>query len=318
MIIYIEKDLLDNENAKRILSNYKNYDLIKVDNYKNIFDKNVSWDTQKNIIIAKINNPISSSPDWYGHPWNWYFFKNSLNCVYDCKYCYLKWAFKNDFIVYFVNFDEIKQKIKDIDENSNWINWFYSSDYSDNLAVDNITWFSSEFIPFFWDLKNSKMEVRTKSINIKPLLDLKPTKNVEIAFSLNPNEVISKYELKTPSLDLRINAINKLIENWWQVWIRFLPLLEIENYKEIYKEFLEYVVKKIDFDKIYSIFIWGLLYTSQDYNKILKKEPYLELLYNLENTNDGFYREKREVRDYFYKLFDELLAGKKCNRCLDE
>jgi DNA repair photolyase len=42
------------------------------------------------------------------------------------------------------------------------------------------------------------MEIRTKSINIKNLLSLKPSKNVEIAFSLNPNEVISKYELKTP------------------------------------------------------------------------------------------------------------------------
>jgi len=320
MIIYIERDLIDNINARKIIDSYKDYTLIKIDNYKNIFDKNVSWSTHKNIIIAKINNPISESPEWYWHEWRWYFFKNSLNCVYDCKYCYLKWAFKNDFIVYFVNYDYIKESIKKIDNDNTLdkVNWFYSSDYSDNLAVDNITGFTNEFIDFFWSLKNSKMEIRTKSINIKWLLNLKPNNNVEIAFSLNPTEIISKYELKTPSLDLRINAINKLLENNWSVGIRFLPLLELDNYKVIYSNFLDYVINKIDFNKINSIFIWWLLYTKDDYNKILKKEPYLDLLYSLEDTNDWFVREKREVRDFFYKLFDEKLTGKKCNRCLDQ
>lgn len=320
MIIYIEKDLIDNLNARKIIDSYKDYTLIKIDNYKNIFDKNISWTTSKNIIIAKINNPISESPQWYWHEWRGYFFKNSLNCVYDCKYCYLKWAFKNDFIVYFVNYDNIKESIKKIDSDNSLdkVNWFYSSDYSDNLAVDNITWFTNEFIDFFWWLKNSKMEIRTKSINIKWLLNLKSNNNVEIAFSLNPNEIISKYELKTPSLDLRINAINKLLDKWWLVGIRFLPLLEVDNYKEIYSNFLDYIIKKIDFNKISSIFIWGLLYTKDDYNKILKKEPYLDLLYSLEDTNDWFVREKREVRDFFYRLFDEKITGKKCNRCLDE
>jgi hypothetical protein len=60
------------------------------------------------------------------------------------------------------------------------------------------------------------------------------------------------------------------------------------------------------------------LYTKEDYNKILKKEPYLDLLYNLEDSKDGFIREKREVRDYFYGLFDQLLKEQKCNRCLDD
>jgi hypothetical protein len=39
------------------------------------------------------------------------------------------------------------------------------------------------------------MEIRTKSSNIKPLLDLGfVPKNTEIAFSLNPQILIDKYE----------------------------------------------------------------------------------------------------------------------------
>jgi len=45
------------------------------------------------------------------------------------------------------------------------------------------------------------------------LLKLKPSKNTEIAFSLNPKEIIKSYENLTTDLDKRIESINKLIES---------------------------------------------------------------------------------------------------------
>lgn len=78
------------------------------------------------------------------------------------------------------------------------------------------------------------------------------------------------------------------------------------------------MTQKLDMSSLYSIFIGGLLYTKEDYNKILKKEPYLDVLYGLQDEKDGFMREKREVRDYFYTLFDQYITKQKCNRCLDQ
>lgn len=319
MLIYLEKKVKDLPITQYMLSKFVGSRVLEIDNYKNIFDKNIAGETTKSMIIAWVNNAILEAPFWYGHPGKGYFLKNSLNCVYDCKYCYLKGAFKNDMPVFFVNYEDMKKQVLEIvqkREGSEVIR-FYTSDYSDNLATDTLTNFTSEFFPFFDTLENVKMEIRTKSTNIANILKLKPSKNIEIAFSLNPEEIISKYELKTPGLDARIAAINTLIENGWQVGVRFLPLLETNNYQEIYEKFLKYVVSKIGFHRVYSVFIGGLLYTKEDYNKILKKEPYLDVLYSLEDSKDGFVREKREVRDYFYALFDELLKWQKCNRCLD-
>lgn len=319
MIIYLEKKYKNNRIAKKIISKYKNPQILEIDNYKNIFDKKLSWDTKNCIIIAGVNNAISKIPYNYGHPGVGFFFKNSLNCVYDCDYCYLKWFFKNNIQVYFVNYKEIQSQIKKAIawEDKNTQKWFYSSDYSDNLATDNLTDFSSNFLDFFEKLENTKMEVRTKSVNISHLLARKPAKNTEIAFSLNPQEIIKKYENKTPSLDLRIQAINKLLDAGWLVGIRFIPLLEVENYKEIYNEFVEYIAEKIDFTKIYSVFVWGLLYTKGDYTKMLNKAPNFELLYDLKKNDDWYYRESIEAREYFYKLFDEKINNK-CYRCLDD
>lgn len=319
MILYIEKSLKNNLQANKILEKYSNADVIWIDNHKNIFDKNIAWEREKSIILAKWKNFIQNAPDWYWFAWtNAFFLKNSINCVYDCDYCYLKWAFKNSDLLFFLDYETMKNEvINTINKQTNWeVNRFYSSDYSDNLATDNLTDFTSEFVPFFETLENTKLEIRTKSNNIWNLLKLNPAKNTEIAFSLNPSEVVEMYEHKTTSLDERIKSINTLLDAGWNVGIRFLPLVEIEDYQEIYDNFLNYLKWKIDFSRINSVFIGWLLYTNDDYNNILKSKPLLDLLYKLHKDWD-FYREDRWVRDRFYAKFWEFIKEKKCNICLD-
>lgn len=319
MIIYIENSLKDNSQAKKILEKYSNSSIIWIDNHKNIFDKNTDAKREKSIILASWKNFIQNAPDWY---WfsktNAFFLKNSINCVFDCDYCYLKWAFKNSDLLFFLDYKKMKEEILETikKQDNNQTNRFYSSDYSDNLATDNLSDFTLEFIPFFENLENTKLEIRTKSNNISNLLKLNPNKNIEIAFSLNPSEVIENYEHKTTALDERIKRINTLLDAGWNVWIRFLPLVSIENYEEIYDNFLNYLKWKINFSRIESIFIWWLLYTNDDYNNILKVKPLLDLLYRL-NKDWNFYREDRIVRDRFYNKFSQFIKEKKCNICLD-
>lgn len=318
MQIYVEKKVLSLSQTQKILKKFHWHEILEIGNYKNIFDKKLSGKVEKSFILAAVNNSISKAPPLYGHPGGGYFFKNSLNCIYDCSYCYLKGAFKNEQNVFFLNYDDIKTQIVSAIKNSKHeINWFYSSDYSDNLATDDISDFTKTFIPFFHNLQKAKMEIRTKSVHIKNILQQTPTKNVEIAFSMNPSEIIDQYESKTSSLKQRITAINTLIAAWWQVGIRFIPLIECKDYEKIYSKFLDLLIAEIDFDKIYSIFIWGLLYTHEDYNAILRKQPYLDILHTLKRGNDWYYREEKDLRKYFYTLFQKKLWEKKCNICLD-
>lgn len=321
MIIYIEKYAKDYEQTKRILEKFKNSPVVYIDDYKNIFLKNTkNLNIKKSLVIAKLKwTCLSKSPENYWHTDTWYFFKTSLNCVFDCSYCYLKWALKNENIIIFVNYEDIKKEILETVSNSspNKQQWFYSSDYSDILAMNSFTNFVEEFVPFFENLwKNQMMELRTKSGNIKPLLDLNfVPKNTEICFSLNPQNLIDKYEKWASNLDDRIRAINTLLEKGFKVWLRFIPLLPIKNYEKIYIEFIEYIKKKIDLSKIYSTFAGWLLYTKKDYNKILSKYPNLDILHTLELWNDDFYRENLIMRAKLYKIFKEL--DKKCKFCLE-
>lgn len=323
MLIYVEKQALELPQTKKILEKYWKTKIIHIDNYKNIFDKSYkNLDTKKSLILAKLNSKaISEAPAWYGHTFSSYFFKTGLNCVFDCSYCYLKWAFKNDNIVLFLNYEDIKNEIEEKisfleKEHPEAIHWFYSWDYSDIVWIDNLSWFCEEFIPFFEKFSNVMMEIRTKSANVKSFLDLWfVPKNTEISFSLNPKELIEKYEKWTSSLEQRVKAINILLEKWFKVWLRFLPILPVKNYKELYSEFIKYIEENIDMSKIYSSFASGLLYTKKDYNKILQKYPELDILYMLELENWDFYRESKKFRTEVYEMFKRL--DKRCIFCLE-
>lgn len=98
-----------------------------------------------------------------------------------------------------------------------------------------------------------------------------------------------------------------------------MPLLEVENYEEVYEKFLDQIISELDFSKIYSVFVGGLMFTYDDYNTMLKKHPYLDVLYKLEKNSDGFYRESPDIRKFFYTLFQKKLRNKiDCNICLDD
>lgn len=324
MLIYIEKEALDLPQTKKILKKYKNIKPIIIDNYKNIFDKNYkNLDIKKSLILANLKSKsVTEAPSGYGHTLSSLFFKTWLNCVFDCSYCYLKWAFKNENMVLFLNYEDIKKEIsekifelkKDFPETTHW---FYSWDYSDIVWIDNLSWFCQEFIPFFENFwENIMMEIRTKSANIKPFLDLDfIPKNTEISFSLNPQILIEKYEKWTSSLEKRVEAINILLSKWFKVWVRFLPILPVKDWKEIYNEFIDYIEKNIDMEKIYSSFASGLLYTKKDYNKMLQKYPDLDILYMLELENSDFYRESKKFRTEVYEMFKKL--DKRCIFCLE-
>lgn len=312
MILYIEKDQRSNKYTQSIIKYFPQAQVLWIDNFKNIFDIDIVWETETDFIIAWVSNPIIQAPLFYGYPGKGFFLKNSLNCVYNCKYCYLQWIFKNDKNTIFVNYEDIKKEVKNTLSTIkiHTPTWFYSSDYSDNLALDHITNFTAEFVPFFDSLDGAKMEIRTKSSNIGWLMALPPSKNVEIAFSLSPQEIISLYETWTPWLTERLKTISVLLEKWWQVGIRLMPLIACDNYKEVYNNFLDQLEWSIEFSQIYSIFIGGLLFTESDYKTLLKKQSHMQILYHMSLEEDWFYRQSREVRERFYDTFSQRIWSK--------
>jgi len=323
MLIYYESKIKNLPLTNQIFKQFKNSEKIEIQHYKNLFDAKIwNYKTEPLIILAKQEHiAILPTPENYWFPWKSFFFKPSLNCFFNCKYCYLQWTFRNRFPVFFLNYEDMqKEIINQIEkERKTWFDGqitFYASNYTDLLATENISRFHKNFLPFCESLPDKVLiETRTKSANITALLDYtkklnwnSPTQKMEIAFSLSPRIIAEKYELWTATLDAKISAINVLLEKWFRVGLRFLPLLPVENFHQIYSDFLDEIISKVDINKVASIAIAPLIFNQWDYNVIIKKyqnDSDFSFIKNLEKNKHDLWTCSNDEVSTFKLLFDE-------------
>ena len=322
MLIYYESKVKNLPITKEIFEKFWNSEKIEIQHYKNLFGAKIwNYTTEPLIILAKQDNiPILPAPENYWFPWKSFFFKPWLNCFFNCKYCYLQWTFRNRFPVFFLNYEDMQKEIINQikKERNNWFEGqitFYASNYTDLLATEDISHFHQNFLPFCETLPNNVLiETRTKSANINALLDYaqnskwgSPTKKMEIAFSLSPRTIAQEYELWTATLDQKLEAINKLLDKWFRVWLRFLPLLPVKNFQEIYSEFLDEIIKKLTIEKISSIAIAPLIFNEWDYNVLIKKyqnDSNFSFIKNLQKNEHNLWTpSNQEILD-FKAVFD--------------
>ena len=334
MLIYYESKIKNSTLTQQIFQKFPNSEKIEIQHYKNLFDINI-WHnkTEPLIILARQEHiAILPTPDNYWFPWKSYFFKPSLNCFFNCKYCYLQWTFKNRFPVFFLNYEDIQKEIVNQikKDQQTWVNkqiTFYASNYTDLLATEEISHFHEFFLPFCETLpENVIIETRTKSNNISSLLNYsieqekkwrQPTKNLEIAFSISPRQIAKEYELWTATLDQKIKAINTLTEKNFRIWLRFLPLLPINSYLKVYTELLDEIITKINIKKISSIAIAPLIYNQWDYNILTKKytnDSKFSFINKLEKNEHNLRTCKNNEIKNFKSLFNEKFKWTKIFR----
>ena len=323
MLIYYESRVKNLPITKEIFEKFWNWEKIEIQHYKNLFDTKIwNYTTQPLIILAKQEHiAILPTPENYWFPWKSFFFKPWLNCFFNCKYCYLQWTFRNRFPVFFLNYEDMQKEIinKIQKERDNWFDGqitFYASNYTDLLATEDISDFHKSFLPFCETLpENVLIETRTKSANINSLLNYakninpkSPTQKMEIAFSLSPRIIAKEYELWTATLDEKLQAINKLLNKWFRIWLRFLPLLPVNNFQKIYSEFIDEVINSLPIEKVSSITIAPLIFNEWDYDVLIKKyqnDKNFSFINNLEKNEHNLWTcSNKEISD-FKSIFDD-------------
>jgi len=122
-------------------------------------------------------------------------------------------------------------------------------DCSDSLLYEGVTGHARTLIPLFaskiTNPYNRKLLLLTKSTNIHYLEGL-PTKNVLVTFSLNPEAIADLWEGKwddgvriTPAIEDRLAASALTQEMGYEVRWRIDPILPVENWKRMYRDFLD-------------------------------------------------------------------------------
>ncbi len=293
--IYVEDAVASHPRVQSILSRFSKAAAIPVTRYGEVFNRNhQSFRLQKRkpslILAEKQGNRVLPAPEGYGigSAQNFYF-SHVLNCLYDCRYCFLQGMYRSAHYVVFVNYEDFQDAIVSTaiarpDEDV----YFFSGYDGDSLALDSITGFVDAFVPFFAEHPRTYLELRTKSAAIRPLLSHEPGANVVVAFSFTPVAFGNALEHGVPKLEARVGAMRQLAERGYRLGLRFDPLLYTKHYRQHYRGLFEAIFSQLDVRSLHSV-SFGPFRMPRDYFQRMQK------LYPEEKLFAGLDEETRMV-----------------------
>jgi spore photoproduct lyase len=264
-MLYVEEEILNHPRTLQIRGRFPDDEVIPCARFGEVFNRrSQSFRLQKrrpSLILAKRHrNLVLDAPPGFGMPGakNLYF-SHMLNCIYDCRYCYLQGMYRSANYVVFVNFEdfqwEIEAKIRAERGPESPPLFFFAGYDCDSLALEPVTRFAATFVPFFARFPDAYLELRTKSTQVKSLLEVDATPNVVVAFSFTPEEVAEAVEHLTPSVDRRLRAMSRLAERGWRLGLRFDPLLYDRSYRERYQNLFAQVFATVPVPSLHSVSI---------------------------------------------------------------
>jgi len=314
--LYIEENVRQHPRTLLICDRFPKAKIIICERYGEVFNpKAQNFRLQKQapalILAEKYKSFALPAPPNYGigsdHN---YYFSHMLNCLYDCRYCFLQGMYQSANYVLFVNFEDYQQHIRQICNASPDKDIHFFSGYDcDSLALEPVTGFAEHFLPFFADIPNAWLELRTKSTQIRSLLKRPADPRTIVAFSLSPDEIASKVEDKAPNLARRLDALCKLQDQGWLIGLRFDPLLYQTGYQQQYKKLFEQVFSRIKPESLHSVSLGVFRLPEKYFKKIHKLYPEETLFASPLETKQKMTSYKTELEQQMLEYCTEQLLN---------
>lgn len=314
--IFIEEQAMSGPLASSIPSSFPKAQVQVIKDHTQVWGRVKKPYLQKrdslNLFIAhKKGTLVKQAPDAYGLSGEpHYYFIHAYNCIYECDYCYLQGYFNTPDLVLFVNHDEIIKSMQEQVDKSSGNIWFHAGEFSDSLALTHLTGELTFYHEFAKKNPRAYIELRTKSANIKELMKLQALPNFITSFSLSPKDKIKNHDLKTPSLNARLKAIEKLYQAGHPIGLHFDPVIHSDDFEEKYQELISQVSKVVPLSEVEYISIGVVRFTKDVYTQVKQNYPKTSYFHSeLTKGEDGKIRYPRPMR--FWML------GKIKQMCLD-
>lgn len=276
--LYIEEEARNWPLTQLVLARAEQCPVVHVRHYKDVFNRprqSSRLQKQNPALILAVNRkpPIYQGPEICQNFGSGRFFYVSLlqNCPYDCSYCFLQGLYPSGDILAFVNVDDYLSGLSQLaDGGSAYIALSHDADL---LAMHQQLPYLDLMHSFIISHPDLLFEVRSKSASALFFTQQAAVNNLVFAFSLAPQSVIDRYELKTPSLKARLNAATRAISQGHPVRLCFDPIFCDQDSDKIYNEFFKQVFTTLDPAKIRDI-SYGFFRLPKDiYRRIIKRRP---------------------------------------------
>ena len=165
-----------------------------------------------------------------------------FGCIYDCTYCFLQEYSNSPGLILPSNIDRYLVAADKYLKPGMRIG---TGEFTDSLALDDITLYSQPLIEYFSLKKDVTFEFKTKSANIDNVLKSKPSRNIVIGWSVNPEALIKENENYAASLKERLDAAKRCARHGFRVAFHFDPVIYYDGWESDYE-----AVTKMMFDSV--------------------------------------------------------------------
>ena len=178
---------------------------------------------------------------------NYFVINQGIGCPFDCSYCFLQDFSNLPAIFIYTNVNELLQELgARLSENTDKFYRIGTGEMTDSLALDGLSGFSKEIVPFFRNFDNALLELKTKSAAVENLLELNPDEKTVISWSLNPQRLIDSDEKDAASLENRLRAARLVQQAGYKLAFHFDPVVLYPGWEEEYKAVINAMAEAVD------------------------------------------------------------------------
>ena len=177
---------------------------------------------------------------------------------------------------------------------------------TDLAALEPLAGYLAEWCGFLSSRPELSVEVRTKCASLSVLRSLPVLPNMIFAFTLSPEEVISKYEHGTPGLAARIQAAAEALSEGRPVRLCFDPVLKIPDFEAVYRKMYRTVFAALPADKLLDCSL-GVFRIGRDYLKNMRDLRESAVTCYPYTLADGVYRYDRKTEERLLTVSREQL-----------
>jgi spore photoproduct lyase len=241
---------------------------------------------------------------------NYYVINTCFNCLYNCSYCFLESYLNAYGIMQFVNIASVLDEIGDFHAASDpgLIYRIGSGEFTDSLMFDTITGIATLLIEKISKMKNIMLELKTKSSNVDHLLGLKNKGNTVIAWSMNTERNIKKYEHESASFEDRLASAKRAYDSGYFIAFHFDPIIIYNGWRDDYSKCIRSIFETIDSKRIVWISLGCFRYSPQykDFSITRNADDDLTLEEMFQGP-DGKYRYFKGIRkDIYSAMLSEI------------
>lgn len=235
---------------------------------------------------------------------NYYVASLGSNCHLECSYCYLQSFLNNPFMVVYANVEDFFGELDQL-----WASRpgqpfrIGTGEIADSLALEDLTGTAALLVRYFARQSQAILELKTKSDRIVGLLDLDHRGRTVVSWSMNSRAIAEREELKTASIDQRIECASRCQQAGYRIGFHFDPLVYYSGWKADYFAVVDQIFATLDQSRIAWISLGGLRFPRGLREIVQQRFPRSPLPYGeLVPCPDG-------KRHYFRPLRQEMYSA---------